>query len=195
MKNQIALPTSKNEFGTYKRLPLVVKAFQWHGWDANYDPFNKLVPFPYLILMVPLYKLYRWRGRIETDPRTMAVIEGVAGIIKPGYWILEHGKNRYEVLTNKQFLKQYQKCEFVSQQFAEWMIPGKAEEAPYDSESPEQEVIEMSHKEGLIKASDYQCPTCNNTVNPATSDWIFEDGVWKHYHGYLTGWVTTKKRI
>ena len=190
MKSVIILPGKSNEYSTYKRLPLVVKAYRWHGWDSV-DQFDNLVPMPYMRLACFLHRLYRKAGKIETDPRTMAFIKGETDPIKPGYWIVEHGKNCYEVMTHAEFKLQYQKCTFVSKKHADWMQPG----IDYDSQDPVHKEEQMSHEEGILKASQYVCPTCNNRVDTTTPDWRFDDGIWQHYHGHRTGWIKTRKRL
>lgn len=190
MDKTIPLPgSSMYGYSTYKRQPLVVKAFQWPGWSAGYDPLQAIKKLPALTGLRIGLALGQARGTRGLPPSCLGYIDGV--IVIPECWVLEHGDGNYEVLTDEQFKEQYQKCTFVSADTHEFMT-GPVE---HDSTDPEHEEAEMSYEEGMQKASKYVCPTCNNTVDPATSDWMFEDGIWRHYHGYRTGWIDTVLRL
>jgi len=176
-------------YSTYKRLPLVVKAFQWPGWSAHYDPLSIIRKLPALTALRMGLALGQAQGTMGLPPSSLGYINGI--LVLPEYWVLEHGNNVYEVLSDEQFKSEYQKCEFVSADTHDYMT-GPIE---HNSEDPKHEKAKMSSDEGMQKASQYVCPTCNNVVDPATPDWRFDDGKWQHYHGYRTGWIEAVLRL
>jgi len=188
MDKTIPFPRSKYGYASYKRVPLVVKAFQWPGWSAEYDPLNKIKKLPLLTALHLGLSLGTRLTSKGIPPQNMGLVGTL--LIAPNEWLIEHEDGTCEVLTDQQWQDQYEKCDFVTPDVQEHLTSA----IPHPQESEQKEAV-MSYEEAMQKASQYVCTTCNNTVDPATQDWRFEDGKWLHYHGYMTGWIKAVKRL